>query len=190
MEGGAKGQVGGMEMGREERERLAGESRGWRCGACGGRSGEEILREEGVREREKGKGGVRLGGGGVGMGVEVPRELRLGFRDEMMGERGSTSSSSTSRGQSDDPPSTKNPPQPSTSTSPSTSTNHPPTTSPPAHPHPTTTTTSASASTSSASSSSSQPRRPSSSPIPTWIDKAIGALVAGLAVMIVRKIAG
>ena len=71
MEGDANGQVGGMEMPKVERERLAEESRAWRCAGCGGRSNEEILRED---------------GDDVGEGKEepvVPNELKFGFRDQM-----------------------------------------------------------------------------------------------------------
>lgn len=71
MEGDAKGQVGGMDMPMTERERLAEESRGWRCRGCGGRRNEDILREEGG---EEGKQGGK---------VDVPEELKFGFRDQM-----------------------------------------------------------------------------------------------------------
>lgn len=71
MEGDAKGQVGGMDMPVTERERLAEESRGWRCRGCGARRNEDILREEGGREgKQEGK-------------VDVPEELKFGFRDQM-----------------------------------------------------------------------------------------------------------
>ena len=71
MEGDAKGQVGGMDMPVTERERLAEESRGWRCRGCGGRRNEDILREEGG---EEGKHGGK---------IDVPEELKFGFRDQM-----------------------------------------------------------------------------------------------------------
>ncbi|KAH8599997.1 ubiquitin-conjugating enzyme, partial [Bisporella sp. PMI_857] len=44
MEGDARGQVGGLEMGSAERERLAGESARFVCAVCG-RCNEDILRE-------------------------------------------------------------------------------------------------------------------------------------------------
>ena len=72
MEGDAKGQVGGLDMSAGQRERLARESRGWRCGGCGGRN-EDVLAREGDRAREIGEG----------VKVEVPEELRLGFKDQM-----------------------------------------------------------------------------------------------------------
>ena len=44
-EKGSAGQVGGMEAKKEVREKLARESKGWKCEGCGGRSNEEIMRE-------------------------------------------------------------------------------------------------------------------------------------------------
>ena len=85
MEGGAKGQVGGMEMADGERKRLAAESKGWKCAGCGGRSNEEVLVEEEKRskewqeQRKKKEGEVT----GKERREEVPKELRFGFRDEM-----------------------------------------------------------------------------------------------------------
>ena len=72
MAGDAKGQVGGMEMPQKERERLADESRAWKCHGCGGRSNEEILKAEGGNSA-KGKQTEPV----------VPEELKLGFRDQM-----------------------------------------------------------------------------------------------------------
>jgi ubiquitin-conjugating enzyme E2 J1 len=44
-EKGSAGQVGGMEAKPEVRERLARESRSWRCESCGGRTNDETMRE-------------------------------------------------------------------------------------------------------------------------------------------------
>jgi ubiquitin-conjugating enzyme E2 J1 len=44
-EKGSAGQVGGMEAKAEVRERLARESKGWRCDGCGGRTNSDIMRE-------------------------------------------------------------------------------------------------------------------------------------------------
>ena len=71
MEGDAKGQVGGMEMPKAERERLAKESLSWSCVGCGGRSNEEILEEEGR-------------GGDSKQEHTVPQELKFDFRDQMI----------------------------------------------------------------------------------------------------------
>ena len=77
MEGDAKGQVGGLDMSKGERERLAVESRGWRCKGCGGRTNDQVLLEEGGGEKD---------GDGAGEGVQkvvLPEELRFGFKDQM-----------------------------------------------------------------------------------------------------------
>lgn len=72
----ARGQLGGLECGREVRERMAKEGAGWRCGVCG-KTNAEILREreEACKEGERG-----------GEQEEVPRELRLAYRDELGGK--------------------------------------------------------------------------------------------------------
>ncbi|KAL8679801.1 MAG: hypothetical protein Q9224_007005, partial [Gallowayella concinna] len=80
MEGGAQGQVGGMEMGESERKRLATESRGWRCQGCGASTNEDTLVEEGKRCQEKEQDGGSLN---AVPKEQVPDELRFGFRDEM-----------------------------------------------------------------------------------------------------------
>ena len=74
MEGDAKGQVGGVEAGKEVRERLAGESRRWRCGACG-KTCEDI-----IKAKEEEVGGEAHANKKE---EEVPDELKLGFKDEM-----------------------------------------------------------------------------------------------------------
>lgn len=79
MEGGAQGQVGGMEMGEAERKRLAGESRGWKCDQCGGCTNEDLLREEGKRCEELGHEASTK----ADAKDQVPEELRFGFKDEM-----------------------------------------------------------------------------------------------------------
>lgn len=166
MEGDAKGQVGGMEMPEKERRRLAGESKAWRCQACGGRSNEDILREE---------------GGEAGEGKEndhvVPEELKFGFRDQMAAaeskdvakDKGMQVVSTPASASAASPiPSTLSPPEaiPSTRTVPVASASH---TSVP--PLPTATT-----------------RQTQSDGVPAWVDKAITGLVAALAVMVIKKI--
>ena len=79
MEGDAKGQVGGLDMSETERERLARESRGWKCKGCGGRSNEAILQEEGEKALDADGAGAGAGAGEQ----KVPEELRFGFKDQM-----------------------------------------------------------------------------------------------------------
>ena len=169
MEGGAKGQVGGMEMGKDERLRLAKESRRWRCFGCGGKSGEEILREEAEKVEREGK---------KTKGEEaVPPELRMGFKDEM--ENGSTGPSETLM------PSTGHPsgaPSTNSSITSAASVQH---SSPPQG-----ALNSASRvfqSSPSANSSTVIPPLSPPDPVPAWIDKAIAGVVASLAIMIIKK---
>ncbi|KAK4448207.1 ubiquitin-conjugating enzyme/RWD-like protein [Podospora aff. communis PSN243] len=77
METDARGQLGGLETGEEVRRRLAGESGGFRCSGCGGRTNREILEESESKAREM----------GMGEEVVVPEELKMGFKDEMERER-------------------------------------------------------------------------------------------------------
>ena len=178
MEGDARGQVGGMEMGRGERERLAGESRGWRCGGCGGRRNEDILREEG------GDGGER----GV---VTVPEELKFGFRDEMGGgdgggEKGPAQASSAGSTNPPAPKVTQPIPTSSASTSSSTSTSAP-------SPQPTRTIPLPSTAPVPPTQTQTLPPPARQGPVPSdgvpaWVDKAIAALVAALAFMVMRKL--
>jgi len=70
----AKGQLGGLDTTKDVRERLAAESKGWKCTGCG-KSNAEIMRErEEVCSEEK-----------TGQRKEdiVPDELRLAYRDEL-----------------------------------------------------------------------------------------------------------
>lgn len=71
----AGGQVGGLEVGEEERRRLARESRAWKCGVCGGGGTNEMgdICVEGDG-REKGHGQEKK--------EEIPAELRLAYRGE------------------------------------------------------------------------------------------------------------
>lgn len=77
MEGSAKGQVGGLEASKDQRERLAGLSTDWKCGLCmEGKTNEEILKESeelckelGIRREDVEK-------------ESVPEELKMGFKNE------------------------------------------------------------------------------------------------------------
>ena len=82
MEGSAKGQVGGMEMGEVERRRLAADSKGWRCIACGGMSNDDILKAQ----QEEGTTST--------VTQAIPDELKFGYKDEMKTEDNGNSSES------------------------------------------------------------------------------------------------
>ncbi|KAI2643191.1 ubiquitin-conjugating enzyme/RWD-like protein [Xylaria nigripes] len=75
METGASGQIGGIDTSDAVRTRLAASSRSWRCSVCA-RSNEDIIAECEERCREAGESAQTNE-------VEVPAELRMGFRDEM-----------------------------------------------------------------------------------------------------------
>ncbi|KAK7749952.1 hypothetical protein SLS53_000534 [Cytospora paraplurivora] len=101
METDPKGQLGGLATGDDVRRALARESREWRCGGCGGRTNGEIIKES---EEEAARSAGAEAGGGEGSGcsrsgeVEVPAELKLGFRDEMGMEKAGASSSAAAGG--------------------------------------------------------------------------------------------
>jgi len=80
-EKGTAGQVGGLEASKDVRERLAKESRLWRCDGCGnqGRTNEEVMKEWWVVCREK---GVKVGEDGEEVGLELlPEGMSLEARD-------------------------------------------------------------------------------------------------------------
>lgn len=176
MEGGAKGQVGGMEMGDGERKRLAEESRNWRCGGCGGKCNKDVLREEAEKLTNQGD---ELDG----RQEKIPEELKFGFRDVMEKKDNGAGSANEktleSRGPVQSPTAAPIPESSLSSAVPSTS--HQPSSTPTTSHH----------------GSSAQPRtllqqppalRPSSSdPVPVWIDKAIIGVAVGLALLIVKK---
>ena len=200
MAGEAKGQVGGLDMQEGARKRLAGESRGWRCQGCGGKSNEEILRE--VEEEARVSGETKRED-------IVPEELRLAYREDL-GEKSDPSPDASS---------TAIPLSTDTAVS-SASLLSPPAQQVSEHDHSVRTEASQPApplnrafvdaktpsnmAPSSSSRAMSIPRKavpasrqpPNASahnisveePPPVWIDKAITGLVLGLAVMILKKI--
>lgn len=204
MDSESKGQVGGLDCGEGTRRALARESKGWRCGGCGGRTNEEVMGEVGekVREREREKGGD-------GQEVRAPGELRLAYRDEMTGvgprrlgateaeagmpplSAGATLPVGPVKADVQDPPPqpTRTVPaqsqpqaQPQQRLRPSPDTRPPPSHQPPHAPtgQPETQTTP-------------QPRnlhrdRNPDSAVPAWLDRAIVGVAVGLAVMVCRKL--
>ena len=76
METDAQGQIGGLNTAENVRRRLATDSRTWTCQTCA-KTNEEIIKEVEARCAElEAEAGARKE-------VEVPAELKLGFRDEM-----------------------------------------------------------------------------------------------------------
>lgn len=170
MEGDAKGQVGGMEMPEKERRRLAGESKSWRCQGCGGRSNEDILREE----------GGEIGEGREGEHV-VPEELKFGFRDQMAAAESKDMAKDKGRQVV-----SMTAPDPSPASA-SVASLLPPTSSAPEAIHATRTVPVASASHAPPPLPTAT-RQAQSDGVPAWVDKAITGLVAALAIMVIKKI--
>lgn len=79
METDPKGQLGGLETPDATRKRLALESQSFRCSACG-KMNKEIIQE--CAEQAAANGIVSED---EGTGVEVPAELKMGWKDEMNG---------------------------------------------------------------------------------------------------------
>lgn len=75
----AKGQLGGIECSKDARERMARDSGSWTCAGCR-RSNDEIMREreEAIKGLEENEGARKE--------EEVPDELRIAYRDEMVKE--------------------------------------------------------------------------------------------------------
>jgi ubiquitin-conjugating enzyme E2 J1 len=81
METDAKGQLGGLECSKAERERIAEGSGNWKCGTCA-KNNREILAEceKAVKKKEK-EGEV------TAEEVVIPNELKMGYKDEMGKEK-------------------------------------------------------------------------------------------------------
>lgn len=92
METDAKGQLGGLECSKAERERVAEGSGSWKCGVCA-KSNREILAEceEAVKELEQ-------EGKEVKDEVEVPSELKMGKKDDMGKKEESTEDAELAEG--------------------------------------------------------------------------------------------
>ncbi|KAI1135176.1 UBC-like protein [Hypoxylon sp. FL0543] len=77
METNARGQLGGLDTSDAVRRKLAAESKSWKCAVCA-KTNEEIIAEceERCKEHDAANDGKRKE-------VEVPAELKMGFRDEM-----------------------------------------------------------------------------------------------------------
>lgn len=77
METDARGQLGGLDTSDAVRRKLATESKGWKCAVCAKTNGEIIAEcEERCKELDAENSEKR-------QEVEVPAELKMGFRDEM-----------------------------------------------------------------------------------------------------------
>lgn len=91
METDARGQLGGLETTEAVRRRLATESKSYKCPTCGKTNG-EIVKECEQRAKEAASPSQE---------VEVPKELNMGWRDEMEAQKNGSGNSETSKDNSD-----------------------------------------------------------------------------------------
>lgn len=185
MEGEAKGQVGGVDTSRAVRERLAGESRAWRCVGCR-RSCEEIMREKEEEVAKDGEGDRRRK-------EDVPAELRLGYRDEL-GAKEKTQVQNTPDAAgvtaSTEKPSASREPSAQTRSVPESSHNVNPGAGSIAHTVPITAPTTGMPVLPARTASQQAPQRPRQQEEgSSWLDLAIVGLMAALIYMIIRKLA-
>ncbi|EGO60812.1 hypothetical protein NEUTE1DRAFT_144164 [Neurospora tetrasperma FGSC 2508] len=93
METDPKGQLGGLDATEAVRRRMATESRAWKCQACG-KTNEEIIWEcEEAAKEHQGEGQAE---------VEVPSDLKMGWRDEMDKNSSGAAAASRSGAQQDE----------------------------------------------------------------------------------------
>ena len=202
-EKGSAGQVGGMEAKKDVREKLARESKSWKCDGCGGRTNEEIMREwwEICKERgvkvedeialEELPEGLNLEARdpkGKGKASEQESDSRNSAEPALSGPSSREPSVSRSIQCAADPP--RPAPQPEdTQSGPSAAPRPTPTSSPsrsvPSTPAPPTTTTVQAVTNQVMQNATNHNREDLST---RTIDKAIGALVLALCIMILKKI--
>lgn len=166
MDTSASGQLGGMDASEEVRKRLAGQSKAFKCPACG-RSNEEIMKEQEDAVKELGEESTKED--------EVPEELKLAYREDL----------SKANGQAEERPKEESAvrvPEPVTSQS------QPPQRTVAAQ----ATTQAPTASAPAVTQVQAQPQPPRAAQpeegIPAWIDKAIYGVVIALIFMLYRKL--
>jgi ubiquitin-conjugating enzyme E2 J1 len=99
METDAKGQLGGLECSKEERARLAGSSKAWKCTVCQ-KSNKEILDESSEAARVKAEAEGDMGGSGP-KEEEVPKELKIAYTDQKKGPGDSSTANGESKNEED-----------------------------------------------------------------------------------------
>jgi ubiquitin-conjugating enzyme E2 J1 len=186
METDPKGQLGGLECTDDMRRRMAKASQSWKCPSCG-KSNQEILTacEEASRNADS-----------VKPDVEVPKELKMGWRDEMGKSaegNGETSaddaeSAALAEGFVQTAPIPAESGQESQTESP-TQTLYPPAQPAQTVPQPTATTPLPPMPPQPAAVNAIQ-RRQSNDGVPEWVDKAIIGIAACLIVMILKVLLG
>lgn len=167
MDSDAKGQLGGMDASVEVRKRLAGQSKAWKCGACG-KTNEVVMREQDEAVKERGSKGEK---------EEVPEGLRLAYREDLGQANGKSEEKKSVEANGNAPETARVAPVPAvagaaTTASPSVQSQPQQTEARPAP----------------------QDQQPQQRPqqveaIPPWIDKAIYGVIAALVFLLWKKIA-
>ncbi|KAI0011120.1 UBC-like protein [Xylariaceae sp. FL0662B] len=101
METDARGQLGGLDTADAVRRKLAAESKAWRCAVCAKTNGDIIAEtEQRCHDLDAEDSGSSSAGAAAGRKeVEVPAELKMGFRDEMEGAKTGGGDGSESAGE-------------------------------------------------------------------------------------------
>lgn len=163
----ARGQLGGMDASEEVRKRLAGQSKAFKCGACG-KSNEEIMQERDAAVQEH---------GGEGKKEVVPEELRLAYREDLTKEDGkskeSLGESANGTAPETNPPSSADVNATSQSTTEAASAAQSDPVTQPAPP---------------AQQQQQQVQRRQNEDIPPWVDKAIYGVIAALIFLFWKKL--
>ncbi len=193
METDPRGQVGGLDASDAVRRRLAGESGAFVCAACGGRSNAAILAEAAAAEAAGREEGDDHQNGQNGQKTqkpddEVPAELRLVFRDELVPAGGGGTEHRPAAGTETDGPSPAGP-APVDTLAPSPAPPAPA----PAHAVPVPTPTvplPAPAPLAQAAAAVRPPPRHSDDAVPLWVDRSLVVLCVVLAAMLMRTVFG
>jgi len=164
MDTSASGQLGGMEASEEVRKRMAGQSGGFMCPACG-RTNEEVMRECEEAAAEHGGEGKRV--------EEVPKELQLAYREDL-GKGSSNTAQVQTTEKAPGPASAEVQPAQSTIAAQATSQTVQPLAPPPSQAQ--------------VQAQIQRPRPQQGEGIPAWIDKAIYGVIIALIILVARKL--
>ncbi|KAM0151072.1 hypothetical protein ACHAQE_004565 [Botrytis cinerea] len=179
METSPSGQLGGVDASDSIRKRIAGESRGWKCGVCGGKSCEEILGEAEQLAKE-------LEGEGTSSNREeetIPPDMQIGLKKETKAETGSNQETGSNKEIDDENSKSTEEVTPAQAESeypaaiPAQTVPQPTATIPlPQHPQP--------------QRQTAQARVQSDEGVPAWVDRAIAGIVLCLVVMVLKMLLG
>ncbi|KAM0170749.1 hypothetical protein ACHAPF_008767 [Botrytis cinerea] len=173
METSPSGQLGGVDASDSIRKRIAGESRGWKCGICGGKSCEEILGEAEQLAKE-------LEGEGTSSNREeetIPPDMQIGLKKETKAETGSNKEIDDENSKSTEEVTPAQAESEYPAAMPAQTVPQPTATIPlPQHPQP--------------QRQMAQARVQSDEGVPAWVDRAIAGIVLCLVVMVLKMLLG